>query len=338
MKFHTEFGQELFISGNNDFLGNNEVKNAIPLVYLDDEFWFVPLEFPPGVDDNILYKYFLKDKDGSLVFDGEENRSIDLSVFKKKTITAIDTWNADSNVGNVFFTRPFSQVLLPRILKLKIPSPRKYTHEFRVKAPLLQAGETICLIGSSKNLRYWDNIDPILLATKDNWFAARAELDTNGLPVTYKYGIYNVEEKKMVAIEEGENRMLQKNKKHPAELTILHDGFVRYPVKNWRGAGVSVPVFSLRSKQSFGVGEFSDMLLLVDWAKQTGLQLIQILPVNDTIASNKWTDSYPYAAISAFALHPLYINLEKVAGKKFVNLLKPLKKKKKQLNELSNFD
>ncbi|MEI9807671.1 MAG: 4-alpha-glucanotransferase [Bacteroidota bacterium] len=62
------------------------------------------------------------------------------------------------------------------------------------------------------------------------------------------------------------------------------------------------PVFSLRSKNSFGVGEFADLKLLVDWAKETGLKLIQILPVNDTTATNTWIDSYPYAAISAFAL------------------------------------
>ena len=44
--------------------------------------------------------------------------------------------------------------------------------------------------------------------------------------------------------------------------------------------------------------------------------MIQLLPINDTTAMHSWTDSYPYAAISAFALHPLYLNL-----KKFLRLL-----------------
>ena len=82
----------------------------------------------------------------------------------------------------------------------------------------------------------------------------------------------------------------------------------------WKGAGVSIPVFSLRSKESFGVGEFNDLKLLADWAKKTGLKLIQLLPVNDTISTNTCVDSYPYSSISAFALHPLYINIEEVAG------------------------
>ena len=143
--------------------------------------------------------------------------------------------------------------------------------------------------------------------------------------------------KKLVRFEEGENRILQKNENETV-LTIIHDGFVQCPVVNWKGAGVAIPVFSLRSKKSFGVGEFTDIPLLIDWAKQTGLQLIQLLPVNDTTAMHNWHDSYPYAAISAFALHPLYINLEKVAGKNFVHIVKPLKKKQKQLNELAVFD
>lgn len=147
-----------------------------------------------------------------------------------------------------------------------------------------------------------------------------------------------MEEKKFVRFEDGENRMERKYSRSEFDLTIVHDGFVRCPVTYWKGAGVAIPVFSLRSEKSFGVGEFNDMFLLIDWAKKTGLRMIQILPVNDTTADHTWKDSYPYAAISAFAIHPLYINLEKVAGKEFSNILKPLKKKRKQLNDLAGFD
>src|SRR4030095_10495304 len=115
-------------------------------------------------------------------------------------------------------------------------------------------------------------------------------------------------------------------------------GFILLPNNTWKGAGIAIPVFSLRSKSSFGVGEFNDLRLLADWAKQAGLKLIQILPVNDTIATKTWVDSYPYAAISAFALHPIYINLAAVSGKKYGDKLTPLKKKQAVLNELSCID
>lgn len=99
-----------------------------------------------------------------------------------------------------------------------------------------------------------------------------------------------------------------------------------------RGAGVNIPVFSLRSENSFGIGDFADLELLADWAAEIGLKLIQLLPINDTTATHTWEDSYPYSAISAFALHPIYINLERVAGENYNDILQPLKEKKQELN------
>ncbi len=337
LRYHTEFGQNLFILGNNDFLGNNDPAQAAGLLYLNDDFWHLELEFPQNFDDIVLYRYFLRDKDGSETFDGEESRGIDLSVTYGKTITVFDMWNVASDPTNAFFTRPFSQVLLPAVTRVKPDFPVRYTHEFRVKAPLLQPGETICMCGSTVNLKSWSTTDPVLFIPKNNWFIGRIQLSANEWPASYKYGIYNVDQKELVRFEEGENRILQKNEGETS-LTIIHDGFVRCPVAGWKGAGVAIPVFSLRSKNSFGVGEFTDIPLLIDWARQTGLQLIQLLPVNDTTATHTWQDSYPYAAISAFALHPLYINLEKIAGKDFDYILKPLRKKQKQLNDLAVFD
>ena len=101
---------------------------------------------------------------------------------------------------------------------------------------------------------------------------------------------------------------------------------------------MAIPVFSLRSENSFGVGEFEDLKLLADWSAQAGLKLIQILPVNDTTATHTWTDSYPYAAISAFALHPLYLNLAAVANVKNKKLLAALEPERRRLNALDTVD
>ena len=76
-----------------------------------------------------------------------------------------------------------------------------------------------------------------------------------------------------------------------------------------RCAGTAVPVFSLRSEESFGIGEFNDLKLLTDWAAATGQKIIQLLPVNDTTKTGTWTDSYPYSAVSIYALHPQFIHL-----------------------------
>jgi 4-alpha-glucanotransferase len=337
LKYYTVVGEEFFISGNNEFMGDNEMAKAIPLNWLNNDFWYGSIIFPDDFDDTIIYKYILKDKNGIKIIDGEENRFINISLRKTKSYSVYDTWNAAGEIGNVFFTIPFKKILLPPVTKIKTNTPKKITHQFRVKAPLLKPGETICLIGSTRNLRSWDSRNPILLAPVNNWYIGSICMDENEWPATYKYGIYNSEKNEFVCFEKGENRFLQNFGKEDG-FTIINDGFVNYAVTHWRGTGVSIPVFSLRSKKSFGVGEFTDIKLLVDWAKKTGLKLIQLLPVNDTTAQHNWHDSYPYASISAFALHPIYINIERIAGKEFASVIKPLKKKQKQLNELKEFD
>jgi 4-alpha-glucanotransferase len=338
IRYHTVFGEELFITGNNKFLGDNDPANAVRLQWFNEDFWHVAIDFPEDFDDTIHYKYILKDVKGVEIFDGEENRFIDLSTKKIRSYSVFDTWNPAGNVWNVFFTRAFSKILLPPVTKLKTPKPRNANHIFRVKAPLLNPGETLCLCGSTKNLKNWNLAEPILLSPHNNWYTTSVFLDENEWPASYKYGIYNLEEKRFVSFEEGENRIIRKFEEEEKGLTIFNDGFVNYHPGLWKGAGVSIPVFSLRTQKSFGVGEFSDIRLLIDWAKKTGLKMIQLLPINDTTANKNWHDSYPYAAISAFALHPIYINLDKVAGKEFASIIKPLKRKQKQLNDLRAFD
>ena len=77
--------------------------------------------------------------------------------------------------------------------------------------------------------------------------------------------------------------------------------------------GVAIPVFSLRSSESVGIGEFLDLVPFAEWSRSVGMDLIQILPVNDT-----GEESSPYSARSAFALNPAYIRLQEVEGAKTV--------------------
>lgn len=334
VRFHTEFEQSLWISGNTEELGMGIPADAVPMVYLDDEFWQATIQVSQKKwpKNGISYKYYLKTKDGDWI--GELRHDRVLADFPKsvESIKLIDTWNHAGEYENAFFTAPFKNVLLKH-RQAKSKSEKHHTHIFKIKAPLLKKHETICLSGSTEALGNWSTESPILLSQGDDWWSLSIDLTGCNFPIAYKYGIYNSQEDTFITYEAGANRLLHADAL-PHAVTILHDGFIRLPNDTWKGAGVALPVFSLRSKNSFGVGEFADIKLLVDWARDTGLKLIQILPVNDTIATNTWMDSYPYAAISAFALHPLYINLEKVAGKKHSGLVDSLKKKQKQLNEL----
>jgi 4-alpha-glucanotransferase len=338
LKFFTKFGQSLSISGSTKALGDNDVNRAFPLSYLNHDFWHGEIEADPAEAVKIQYKYVFRQEDGTLIVEGDNHKQLDISKSGVDEIEVFDTWCNAGSYENAFYTDPFQRVLLnENRTHHKVKSPKVFTHIFKVKAPLLKKNEVVCLFGSSLALGNWDPEDPTMLGREDGWWNIKMSLPQEDIPLTYKYGIYNIKEKSFVRFEVGENRLLQGNANHK-KLTVLHDGFVRLPNDTWKGAGVSIPVFSLRSKDSFGVGEFTDLRLLVDWVKKTGLKLIQILPVNDTTATHTWADSYPYASISAFALHPIYLNLETVAGKKYAGLIKLLKKKQKQLNELSELD
>lgn len=340
IRFHTNYGDSLWLCGNTEDTGMNDPAKAIPLEYLNDQLWYVALEIDRKLlqKDNFCYNYYLKNKEGELIGEWGYVRTIPEPGKKTDEIQLIDSWNHAGDYENAFFTAPFNKVLLKHNhSSSKLKKPKEYTHIFKVRAPLLKKHEVVCLMGGNNSLGHWNEETPVLLSREGDFWTGFVNMMSDFSTTGYKYAVYNTKEKRVIAYETGDNRILHVD--HcTGRLTILHDGFVHLPNNSWKGAGVAIPVFSLRSKKSFGVGEFTDLKLLVDWAKETGLKLIQILPVNDTIATNTWLDSYPYAAISAFALHPIYVNLAGVAGKEYEDKIASLKKKQKQLNDLPEVD
>ena len=126
----------------------------------------------------------------------------------------------------------------------------------------------------------------------------------------FKFVVLDSATGNVVAWEHGDNRTVGID---PAigEATVLAGLRVRNPF-HWKGAGVAIPVFALRSDDDFGVGDFYDLKKMIDWAAATGQRFVQILPVNDTTMTHTWMDSYPYNANSTFALHPMYLRLQEL--------------------------
>ncbi|MBP5799183.1 MAG: 4-alpha-glucanotransferase, partial [Prevotella sp.] len=119
---------------------------------------------------------------------------------------------------------------------------------------------------------------------------------------------------------------------------VVYGESLRVKEQTWRAAGVVVPVFSLRSEQSYGVGDFGDLRRLVDWAVATGMKVIQTLPVNDTTTDGGWHDSYPYNIVSAFALHPHYLDLEALGPLKDKKKMTAYHRQRRELNALGYSD
>ncbi|MEP6683902.1 MAG: 4-alpha-glucanotransferase [Parafilimonas sp.] len=344
LKFYTKPGESLFITGNHEIFGNNNLAAALPMQFLNDESWVVSVDLNADsiTADGIEYNYVLKHTDNFTVYDWGKDKKLTADLFKYVEVLIADSWNHAGYFNNAFYTEPFQNVLLKNnFIETKIKQSKNFTHIFKIKAPLLKKGETVCLLGTAKEAGAWNEETSILLSRKLNeeYHSVSLDLSKIDLPLVYKYGVYDTINKKFIQYEQGSNRVLfhahaaTKNK-----ITIANDGFIVLPENTWKGAGVSIPVFSLRSKNSWGVGEFADIKLLVDWAKKTGLQLIQILPVNDTNATGTWVDSYPYAAISAFALHPMYLNIDALADSKNKKLLEAVSVERETLNQKETVD
>jgi len=157
----------------------------------------------------------------------------------------------------------------------------------------------ICVIGDCKAMGNWSTNHPVLLRkTDEGYWQTEIDLSKAQGDAHYKYGIYDPEDKKFCYFESGADRVAP-NMNSSKTVVQLNDGFIRVQSQSWRGVGVGLPVFSIRTKKSFGVGDFSDLLLLVDWAEKVGIKLIQVLPLNDTIGTHTDADVLPYAAISA---------------------------------------
>ena len=341
LRYRSQFGQSLWLAGNHPSLGGGTIEKAIPLIYLNEEVWQATVEVPlDATGCPITYDYILRNADGSSVTDWGRDRALIPSEFGCNGLLVMDSWNNAGAAENVFYTEPFKNVLLAgNFTGVRPPAPANPTHTFRVKAPLLGEGQTLCLLGDGVALGNWNTARPVLLnrLADQNDFSAKLDLRSQSFPFAYKYGVFDTGKNVLVQYEDGANRVLG-DFTVPNGQTLVNDGFVRLPVDTWKGAGVAIPVFSLRSETSFGVGEFEDLKLLADWCRRAGLKMIQILPVNDTSATHTWLDSYPYAAISAFALHPIYLNLNRIATGRNKSLLKSLEPERRRLNALDTVD
>jgi len=337
LRFSTQPGQSLWLKGQVPLPGH-----PVALNYLDQEFWQVTVPLTTQVTgEELNYSYQLRNADGSQTTDWGQDRRLVPADFNAAELLILDSWNHAGYVENVFFTAPFRKFLQARqSAPATNPNrPAGFTHTFRIKSPLLQKDQTLCLVGEGLALGNWQTHAPMLLqrAAGGDYFSIQLDLREQKFPLAYKYGVFDLAKNIFDRFEDGDNRVLW-DEIARGKHTLVNDGFARLPLRPWRGAGVAVPVFSLRTEKSFGVGEFLDLMPLAKWSKQTGLKLIQLLPVNDTSATGTWKDSYPYAAISAFALHPVYLNLEAVASAKNKPLLKKLEPVRRQLNALDAVD
>ncbi len=317
INYHTQWGQQIAITGPGETFGEWNMQDALIMNHLGNGWWNIELELE---DQSIEYKYTLITNSEENAFnEGGHNRRVDLSSAQGR-ICIIDSWRIPNAVENAFFTSAFNGLIFqpdnysgPDCVNWDVEKGNVV--RFQLDCPQVKKGQRICLLGGIAELGNWDLDDAILMYKNEGSTQWYFDLPIEELTrFEYKYGLFDEETETLIGLETGSNRSLNPEQFGEGDFFIKNDEYFRHPNGLWKGSGMAIPVFSIRTEDSLGVGEFLDIKKLVDWSSKVGMQMVQILPVNDTTVTHTWKDSYPYAGISVFALHPLYLNIEAIGN------------------------
>ncbi len=342
--YHTEWGQSMHVLLTYQNQDGRERRVNVPLLTDDGSFWMAETTLMQNRQNPVAaieYVYQVEDAQGK-VLRREWNKvrrlfAVDSSI----DYIFPDAWR-DIPINDFLYSYAYrvvgrqdrEQTVLPQ----KLPMFRKSVI-FRVSAPQLQQGEAIGICGSHPAIGDW-NPSRFLRMTPvgDHDWMLSVNVDAIRLPVEYKFVVIDEQTRQIKCWEEGDNRTTADNEVADGQALVLCGGMLRVKEPLWRMAGVAVPVFSLRSESSYGVGDFGDLARITEWAEMVGVRLIQILPVWDTTTTHAWTDSHPYSIISAFALHPHYIDLDQLGALADEAKMTQYNKQRRELNAMAQQD
>lgn len=334
--YRTNWGESLYITGNIPALGNGDKSKAVKLDLYGEQLWKTRISVPDNTTE-FSYSYFVRHENG---YEREEwgKGHVFRSGKDVRDYEVFDHWS-DLPWNKPFYSVVFSDCVCKRVSRAIPPSVTPGTLLFSVEAPMIAPDEVLAISGSCKELGEWD-VERALLLSDAYYPAWSCALPMAALPAEfeYKFIILRKDSRHVVGWENGANRRFALRPSTSGECIMVNGLRFNNPKPLWRGAGVAIPVFSLRSDDDFGVGDFFDIKKMVDWAVLTGQKFIQVLPVNDTTMTHTWTDSYPYNANSCFALHPMYLRLEEIGQLADESRRKHFDELAKELNALEEVD
>ena len=211
---------------------------------------------------------------------------------------------------------------------------------FRALCPCLHhRKQVLAICGNHEKLGNWNASRAIVMEEiqANEWITT---LPAEGLqfPLEFKFIAVNAENGEVEEWETGNNHQLYLNDLRKGEIFYTKETEVQFASMDRKIAGTAIPVFSLRSEGSYGVGDFGDLKKFIDWAEQTHQKAVQILPINDTTITGTWIDSYPYNSISIYAFHPMYIDLRQLGKLKDKEAAAAYEEKRLELNALPQID
>ena len=310
--YKTQWGETLYICGNDSLLGSGNIDAALKMHVDGVGLWTATVDISDKNVRNLEYGYVVRNDNGSERREwGGCCHSIDLSN-AAESYDIYDAWR-DIPLDKPYYSSAFTQCINRRNDRCEavVPAPGFLT--LSVDAPTVGPDEVLALCGACDSLGEWnpEKALPMSDAGYPVW-KINIDLSRTILPIEFKFIVLDKDTRALKAWDGGDNRRLASMTKNRHVSMVVSGMRFRDPRALWRGAGVAIPVFSVRTRDDFGVGDFYSLTKMVDWAVATGQKFLQILPINDTTMTHTWTDSYPYNACTSFGLHPMYMHLQEL--------------------------
>ena len=333
IEYKAMFGEQIVVN-----IQTEEGELKLPLETTDGERWACDwcVESP---EKSYTY-YYSVEREGRAVKTEwlMIKHQFDVNAKKAAVYTLYDHWKAmpeDAYLYSSAFTDCINHQV-PQVMK---PETGSKIVRLIVRAPQLRDGERLGVLGADKALGAWD-VQKILPMTQHTYNEWVADIDATHLEDSHL-------EFKFVAFRNAKNELLWENSMNrtvdlpemkAGELVSYELDQASFALYNRKLAGTQVPVFSLRTRKSAGIGDFGDLKTMIDFVASTGQKVLQLLPINDTTITHTWTDSYPYSCISVFAIHPQYADLHALPELKDAKARAEAEKTRAELNALDKID
>ena len=334
LEYQTTFGEELMLN----ILAEGKTEQH-KMGTLDGLHWMCELSKTVKADKCIDYFY-------SVVRGEEQTRTewltephrLELVAAKGARYTVYDHW-IDIPEDAFLYSSAFTECVAAREKKLSEETHFDKTVRLKVRAPQLRNFERLAVIGDCGLLGNWEAKRAVDMTEHagNEWVIS---LDADNLPKIFEFKFVGLDDAVDVTPlwVTGANRTIELPVLKSGDVIVYELSQANFPLYPWKGAGTVIPIFSLRSEGSFGVGDFGDLKMMVDWCAKTKQRVLQVLPINDTNMTYTWQDSYPYNSISIYALHPQYTDFRQLPALKDEALKTKFEALRQELNALPQID
>lgn len=333
IEYKAMFGEQIVVN-----IQTEEGELKLPLETTDGERWACDwcVESP---EKSYTY-YYSVEREGRAVKTEwlMIKHQLEVNAKKAAAYTLYDHWKAmpeDAYLYSSAFTDCINHQV-PQVMK---PETGSKIVRLIVRAPQLRDGERLGVLGADKALGAWDvqKILPMTQHTYNEWVADIDATHLEGSHLEFKFVAFR-NAKNELLWENSMNRTVDLPEMKAGELVSYELDQAFFALYNRKLAGTQVPVFSLRTRKSAGIGDFGDLKTMIDFVASTGQKVLQLLPINDTTITHTWTDSYPYSCISVFAIHPQYADLHALPELKDAKARAEAEKTRAELNALDKID